>query len=652
MFTVVIHEKGGTERREAFDRGDISVGRVQGNDLMLPKGNVSKHHARLLLRDARFIVTDLKSTNGTYVNGRKISQATIVREGDKIYIGDFVLRLESTGQESAPAQASPAAASAPAIEPGSSPGSGPSLPPVSMPSPSLASAAEGPRTPELQNVSHFPLERDPDSESAPEMRGIPIPVLPRPPRLPQRLDTRPRVSTAAMPADRLGTQYPPPVAPPAPGSPRRTAPSLARSVSREGPQQSGRRLALIALVDRVADAVDLTAMDDGSEVRDAQMDEIERAVRDQARAMRVEGEAPDDLDLEVLSRDAMRELVDVGPFGPLLDDETVSAIHVGRPDHVAAIRSGQTLLVEPGFTSEMALRRAVARLASRAGDPLAAGEQVVDRRLPRGARIVAMGPPIAPSWVVTIRKPRRFESSFEDLIHAGALSRPMATFLEACASARANVLVMGPGLAVIGPVLAALVATVPAAERVVLLEDEEAIAVPHAQGLALRLPLAGPDAERAFLGAARLGGDRTVVASLAGAVAAAALDAIADGAEGLFGGVGAPSMRQGLARLAAHVALARPGSSIEVAREAVGVSFHVAIEVGRTVPDGRLRVLRIAELLGADSNGVAVQDLFVSNPAAAAAESAFIATGNTPKVALDFAARGVELDSTLFQRAP
>src|SRR4051794_9916880 len=69
---------------------------------MLPKGNVSKHHARLLFRDGRFIVTDLKSTNGTYVNGRKIAQATIVREGDKIYIGDFVLRLETNGAAASP----------------------------------------------------------------------------------------------------------------------------------------------------------------------------------------------------------------------------------------------------------------------------------------------------------------------------------------------------------------------------------------------------------------------------------------------------------------------------------------------------------------------------------------------------------------------
>src|SRR5258708_21018240 len=101
MFTIIISEKGGAECREALERNEVNVGRVQGNDLMLPKGNVSKHHARLLYRDGRFIVTDLKSTNGTYVNGRKISQATIVREGDKIYIGDFVLRLE-TGQGEAP----------------------------------------------------------------------------------------------------------------------------------------------------------------------------------------------------------------------------------------------------------------------------------------------------------------------------------------------------------------------------------------------------------------------------------------------------------------------------------------------------------------------------------------------------------------------
>src|SRR5512138_2834460 len=95
MFSIVISEKGGGERREIFDKHEINVGRVQGNDLMLPKGNVSKRHARLVFRDGRFIVTDLNSTNGTYVNRRRISQATIVRQGDRIYIGDYVIRIDA-----------------------------------------------------------------------------------------------------------------------------------------------------------------------------------------------------------------------------------------------------------------------------------------------------------------------------------------------------------------------------------------------------------------------------------------------------------------------------------------------------------------------------------------------------------------------------
>ena len=76
MFAVVIHEKGGAERRETFETAELTVGRVQGNELMLPKGNVSKRHARLLYRDGRFIVTDLNSTNGTYINGKRLAAYT------------------------------------------------------------------------------------------------------------------------------------------------------------------------------------------------------------------------------------------------------------------------------------------------------------------------------------------------------------------------------------------------------------------------------------------------------------------------------------------------------------------------------------------------------------------------------------------------
>src|ERR1700743_458467 len=97
MFTILIQEKGGEQRRMVFNKSEVTIGRVQGNDIVLPKGNVSKRHARIVLKDGKFIIVDLKSTNGTYVNGRKITSPLVVKGSDKIYIGDFILSIEELG---------------------------------------------------------------------------------------------------------------------------------------------------------------------------------------------------------------------------------------------------------------------------------------------------------------------------------------------------------------------------------------------------------------------------------------------------------------------------------------------------------------------------------------------------------------------------
>src|SRR5215813_9816854 len=94
MFTIHIQEKGGEQRRMVFNKPEVTIGRVQGNDIVLPKGNVSKRHARIVLKDGKFIIVDLKSTNGTYVNGRKITSPLVVKDSDKIYIGDFIVGVD------------------------------------------------------------------------------------------------------------------------------------------------------------------------------------------------------------------------------------------------------------------------------------------------------------------------------------------------------------------------------------------------------------------------------------------------------------------------------------------------------------------------------------------------------------------------------
>jgi pilus assembly protein CpaF len=94
MFTIIIQEKGGDQRRMVFNKPEVTIGRVQGNDIVLAKGNVSKRHARIVLKDGKFIIVDLKSTNGTYVNGRKITSPLVVKDSDKIYIGDFIVGVD------------------------------------------------------------------------------------------------------------------------------------------------------------------------------------------------------------------------------------------------------------------------------------------------------------------------------------------------------------------------------------------------------------------------------------------------------------------------------------------------------------------------------------------------------------------------------
>ncbi|MCA9524180.1 MAG: Flp pilus assembly complex ATPase component TadA [Myxococcales bacterium] len=102
VYQITIFEKGGQERVWSFDKEEVSIGRVQGNDIILPKGNISKRHARIVYKDGKFILVDLRSTNGTYVNGRKIASPIVVTPSDKIYVGDFILSVNESGDDEQP----------------------------------------------------------------------------------------------------------------------------------------------------------------------------------------------------------------------------------------------------------------------------------------------------------------------------------------------------------------------------------------------------------------------------------------------------------------------------------------------------------------------------------------------------------------------
>jgi hypothetical protein len=75
----------------------INVGRVTGNDLQLEHASVSKVHAALVMnREGTLLLADTGSTNGTFINGRRISygEARHVEDGDVVSFGDVEVRFK------------------------------------------------------------------------------------------------------------------------------------------------------------------------------------------------------------------------------------------------------------------------------------------------------------------------------------------------------------------------------------------------------------------------------------------------------------------------------------------------------------------------------------------------------------------------------
>ena len=74
----------------ALDADVVGCGRDRGNQIVLDGATVSRKHAEFRRQGARYVVSDLGSLNGTYVNGERVELA-VLAIGDQIRIGRYVL---------------------------------------------------------------------------------------------------------------------------------------------------------------------------------------------------------------------------------------------------------------------------------------------------------------------------------------------------------------------------------------------------------------------------------------------------------------------------------------------------------------------------------------------------------------------------------
>jgi pSer/pThr/pTyr-binding forkhead associated (FHA) protein len=99
---LIIEDDEGHKTVVVLAQDETTIGRDDGNAVKLADRNVSRRHARLKRKNGALLIEDLGSYNGVRINGERIAEATPVKEGDLIEIGDYDLGVEGRFEFTAP----------------------------------------------------------------------------------------------------------------------------------------------------------------------------------------------------------------------------------------------------------------------------------------------------------------------------------------------------------------------------------------------------------------------------------------------------------------------------------------------------------------------------------------------------------------------
>lgn len=114
MVKLVLLSAGMAGRSHELKVDKTTIGRLEDNTFQIPEPSVSSHHCEVLLNGNDVVIKDLNSTNGTFINGDKISESAL-KPGQVLRLGQIELRLETEATAGS-------SASTPTPAPATSPG--------------------------------------------------------------------------------------------------------------------------------------------------------------------------------------------------------------------------------------------------------------------------------------------------------------------------------------------------------------------------------------------------------------------------------------------------------------------------------------------------------------------------------------------------
>jgi pSer/pThr/pTyr-binding forkhead associated (FHA) protein len=76
-----------------LDGDQLTIGRDSSNGVAINDAEVSRKHARLLFQGGKYVIDDLGSTNGTFVNGQRLAGPVVLKSGDVVSLGEQIVLM-------------------------------------------------------------------------------------------------------------------------------------------------------------------------------------------------------------------------------------------------------------------------------------------------------------------------------------------------------------------------------------------------------------------------------------------------------------------------------------------------------------------------------------------------------------------------------
>jgi pilus assembly protein CpaF len=283
---------------------------------------------------------------------------------------------------------------------------------------------------------------------------------------------------------------------------------------------------------------------------------------------------------------------------------------------------------------------------------------MVDARLPDGARVNAIIPPLALDGpVLTIRRFSVVPLRMSDIIQKNTLTPAMAELWSALVKVKCNIIISGGTGTGKTTLLNILSGFIPSSERIVTIEDTAELQLQ--QDHVIRLETRQPNIEgkgeitmRALVkNSLRMRPDRIVVGEVRSTEVIDMLQAMNTGHEGSLTTIHANSPRHALSRLENLMGMGGITLPSKTLRQLISSSIHVIVQITRQ-DDGSRKIVSIQEINGMEGDVITTQEIFCykrtgTNPDGSV-EGMFSATGVRPNVSEKISTYGISLSVGMF----